>query len=476
MKASTDTGAPSAIDGIDLFETAKLRPRYWWLVALLMLQGLFEFFDFYIVGFLVSVIGPEWNLTFGQSSVILLTAGIGQLVGALPFAWLADRWGRKPALLLGMILYSLAAGACAFVPDGSWKLFAFLRFLVGVGYGGTQITLLIEIAPTRMRTIIASASGLIAPGGVLLASVLVANFLPAVGWRGLALLGFVPLAIVVVLYFSIPESVRWLVSQGRAAEARDILARFVDVPRDEIPLPRVPKEVRPARVRDIFLYPGRFWLIVFTSSGLGVAGFGVALWGPTIVSMLLKIEPAKAAEYFIYVSIAGITGRAIWTITPHFIGRWRSAFICLWATAVVITCAALFYPYFVAGIPAFLICLIVGSVFYDGGASNTSPMGTELYPVRLAGLGGGVVQMVSGFAKLIGPLILAFIAGSNNLLSPSATEAAITPGFLTLAAVAVIGATAMLALRYETNGVRMVTDEDEIAGAADGGRKKATLR
>ena len=99
--------------------------------------------------------------------------------------------------------------------------------------------------------------------------------------------------------------------------------------------------------------------------------------------------------------------------------------------------------------------------------------GTELYPVRLAGLGGGVVQMVSGLAKLVGPLILAFIAGSNNLLSPAATEAAITPGFLTLASVAVIGAIAMLALRYETNGVRMVTDEDEIAGAAGGGRRKA---
>lgn len=64
-----------------------------------MTQGLFEFFDFYIVGFLVSIIGPEWNLTFGQISIILLSAGVGQLVGALPFAWVADRWGRKPALI-----------------------------------------------------------------------------------------------------------------------------------------------------------------------------------------------------------------------------------------------------------------------------------------------------------------------------------------------------------------------------------------
>lgn len=446
-------------DAIELFETAKLRPRYWLLIVLLMTQGLFEFFDFYIVGFLVSIIGPEWNLTFGQTSIILLTAGIGQLAGALPFAWAADRWGRKPALIAGMLLYSVAAGCAAFVPDGEWVLFAFLRFLVGVGYGGTQVTLLIEIAPTRWRTILASGSGLIAPAGVLMASLLVANYLPVLGWRGLALLGFTPILIAILLVFLVPESVRWLVSQGRAEEARDILARFIDLPKEQIPLPKVPKEVRPVRIRDLFNYPGRFLLIVATSSGLGIAGFGVALWGPTILSMLLEIDAAGAASYFVYVSIAGIIGRAIWTITPHFIGRWRSALICLAGAAVAISGAALLYPYFLWGIPVFFLCLVVGSLFYDGGASNTSPYGTELFPVRLAGLGGGVVQMVSGLAKLAGPIILAVIAGSSNILSPEATRDAITPGFLTLAAFAVIGALVALRLRYETNGVPMVTDE-----------------
>lgn len=467
MSASTTP----QLDGIDVFESAKLRPRYWLLVVLLMMQGLFEFFDFYIIGFLVSVIGPEWNLTFGQVSIVLLSAGVGQLAGALPFAWFADRYGRKPALICGIVLYSIAAGCAAFVPNGSWMLFAFLRFLVGVGYGGTQITLLIEIAPTRWRTMIASASGLIAPAGVLLASLLVANFLPVIGWRGLALLGFFPLVIAFALYFLVPESVRWLVSQGRTQEAHDILAKYVDLPKDQIPLPRAPKEVRRARLRDIALYPGRFWLIVATSSGLGVAGFGVALWGPTVLTMLLKIEPAQAAGYFVFVSMAGIAGRALWTITPQFIGRWRSALICLVGTAVTISAAGLLHPYFVAGVPVFLLCLMCGSLFYDGGASNTSPYGTELFPVRLAGLGGGIVQMVSGFGKLLGPIILALIAGSGNLLSPEATEAAITPGFLTLAAFAVVGFCATLMLRYETHGVRMVTDEDDFQAGKVGSTK-----
>ncbi|MXO70979.1 MFS transporter [Alteraurantiacibacter buctensis] len=459
--SSATSLAPTG-DAIDLFDTARLKPRFWILVILLMTQGIFEFFDFFIVGFLVSVIGPEWGLTFGQTSIILLSAGVGQLVGAIPFAWLADRYGRKPALIAGTVLYSIAAGLAAFVPDGNWALFAFLRFMVGVGYGGTQITLLIEIAPTRMRTILASASGVVAPGGVLLASLLVANYLPVIGWRGLALLGFTPLLVALALWIFIPESIRWLISRGRPEEARLILARYVHVPLEQIPLPQPPSDTRAANVTDLFRFPGRVLMIVFMTMGIGMAGFGVALWGPTIMAQLLEISTAEVAGYFAYVSTAGMIGRAIWTITPHYIGRWRSALICLWGAAAAVIGAAFLYPYFIMGVPVLLVCLVVGGVFYDGGASNTSPFGTELFPVRMAAQGGGLVQMVSGFAKLAGPLILALIAGSSNLLSPEATEAAITPGFLTLAAFSVMGGIALLVLRYETNGVRMAISDEEL--------------
>jgi len=446
---------------LDLFDRAKLRPRFWILVGLLMLQGVFEFFDFFIVGFLVSMIGPAWGLTFGETSVILLAAGVGQLLGAMPFAWVADTWGRKPALIAGMMVYSLAAGCTAFVPEGSWMLFACLRFLVGVGYGGTQITLLIEIAPTRIRTILASSTGLVAPLGVLAASLLVATLSGTLGWRGLALLGFAPIGMVIALWFFVPESVRWLIAQGRGEEARKVVSQYVDIPYDRIPLIPEPARREPPRLRDLYRYPGRFWMIIFMTAGLGMSGFGVALWGPTVVSMLLRASPAEAAQYFVYVSASGLVGRALWTLAPHFIGRWRSALICCWGAAASIAGAALLHPYFIAGIPVFLICLIIGALFYDGGYANTTPFGTELYPVRLAALGGGLTQTTSGLAKLLGPVALALIAGSGNVLSPAATEAAIVPGFLFLATFAVMGGIALLLLRYETNGRPMVIDEAE---------------
>ena len=462
MTGAAPIAGAEAPDALTLFDQARLRPRFWILVGLLMLQGIFEFFDFFIVGFLVSMIGPAWKLTFGQVSVMLLAAGIGQLAGAMPFAWFADRYGRKPALLWGMLLYSFAAGFSALVPDGSWKLFAFLRFLVGVGYGGTQITLMIELAPTRIRTILASSTGVVAPLGVLIASLLVSAYSASLGWRGLALLGFSPIAMVIALWFFVPESVRWLIAQGRGAEARKVVAQYVDIPLDKVPLPSPPPPRAPARLRDLYRFPGRFWLIILMTAGLGMSGFGVALWGPTVVSMLLNVTPAQAAGYFVYVSASGVIGRILWAVLPQFIGRWRSALICCWGAAICMTCAALLHPYFIAGVPVFFLCLLAGALFYDGGYANTTPFGTELFPVRLAASGGGLTQTTSGLAKLIGPMLLALIAGSSNLLSPAATRHAVTPGFLSLAAFALIGAVALLFLRYETHGRPMAIDEAEL--------------
>jgi putative MFS transporter len=76
----------------------------------------------------------------------------------------------------------------------------------------------------------------------------------------------------------------------------------------------------------------------------------------------------------------------------------------------------------------------------------------ELFPVRIAAQGGALGNTVTGFTRLIGPVLLAMIAGSDNLLTPRATAEAVTPAFLLMGGVCFAAAVIMLFLRYETHG------------------------
>ena len=443
------------VDALVAFDQARLAFRYWLLIAVLMAHGVVEMFDFYLVGYLVSVVGPEWKLDFGQVAVILLAAGLGQICGALPLARAADQWGRKPVLLASILVYATAAGAIALVPDGNWIAFAALRFFVGVGFSGAlvaQVTLIVEFSPTRFRTVISNASGAVAPLGVLFASLSAATLMGQLGgWRGLAALGAIPLAFAAILLVLAPESPRWLISRGRTGKARDVIGDHIAT-KAELALPAAPAQPERPRLAELYAHPGRFWLVIVMVTAIGLASFTVSSWGPTIVSLLLEISPAEAAGLFVWISLAGMAGRAMFTVAPHFVGRWRAMLVCLFGSGIVLATAALFHNEFIGTWSVFFLCLLVGALLYDGGMTNVAPYCVELFPVRIAAQGGALGNTVTGVTKLAGPVMLALIAGSDNLLTPRATEEAITPAFLVIAAICIACALIMLFLRYETHG------------------------
>src|SRR6187549_1414732 len=89
---------------LDSIDSAELRPRYWSAFTSIVLLLVCELVDFFVVGYLVSAIAPLWRLTFGQTTIMLLSAGVGAMVGALVCGWIADRIGRKRVLLASAVL------------------------------------------------------------------------------------------------------------------------------------------------------------------------------------------------------------------------------------------------------------------------------------------------------------------------------------------------------------------------------------
>lgn len=405
----------------------RLSARYWATYGLIVAQLLGEIFDFVVVGFLVSALSSEWKMTYGQGAIIFFAAGLGAMVGALAFGNVADRYGRKWAIVGGGILYSVAAGAVALLPTGSWILFALLRFLVGVGYGGagsSQFALVVEATPLRHRTALASALAAPAALGVPLASASVALLFPTLGWRGIAALGFVPIVFAFGLAVVARESQRW---------------------RDATTTSRTP-----GRLRAVMADRRRATLVIVTQLCFGTTLTGVLLWGPMVTAQLLDLPLNRAAAAFLWVTLAGITGRLVFIWLSVRLGRRGSGILMGFGGALFLTLAACAQGWWIGAVPAFLLFLAAGQLFYDGGFANLNPYAAELYPPEVAATAMGLSSAAGGIGKILGPLSLGLIAGSGELISPKATQHAILPGFLILAGCCLVGGLCYLAIGIET--------------------------
>jgi len=179
-------------------------------------------FDYFLLVFVLSAIAKDFHADIGAvNSAIFLTL-IARPFGALVFGRLADRYGRRPILMLVVALYSVMALASAFSPTLMFLLV--LRTLFGFAMGGVWgigASLALETVPAKSRGLI---SGILQEGypmGYLLAAI--ANlFLPAVGWRVLLALGVLPALLILYIQRSVQESPAWTYERTHAAPRRGL--------------------------------------------------------------------------------------------------------------------------------------------------------------------------------------------------------------------------------------------------------------
>ena len=115
------------------------------------------------------------------------------------------------------------------------------------------------------------------------------------------------------------------------------------------------------------------------------------------------------------------------------------------------------------GFPLFVILVAASAFFVEGGFSNLAPYTVEQYGVSLGSRSSGLGQAANGVGKILGPLALALLAGSDNIIAPKATEAAVFPAFVFLGAIMLAVALAYLFLGIETHGRPIAQGDQERA-------------
>ena len=188
------------------------------VVAASFLGWSLDAFDFFLLVFVLKDIAEEFHTDISNVTLAILLTLAMRPVGAFIFGRAADRWGRRPTLMVDILLYSILEFASGFAP--SLTVLIILRALYGVAMGGewgVGASLTMETIPPHARGFV---SGLLQSGyptGYFMASIVYALLFPYIGWRGMFMVGVIPALLVLYIRRNVPESPSW--SKERAVES-----------------------------------------------------------------------------------------------------------------------------------------------------------------------------------------------------------------------------------------------------------------
>src|SRR3984893_16335141 len=180
-------------------------------------------FDFFLLVFVLKDIAQEFNTDISDVTFAILLTLAMRPIGAFLFGRAADRWGRRPTLMVDVLLYSFIEFASGFSP--SLTVLLVLRALYGVAMGGewgVGASLTMETIPAHARGFV---SGLLQSGhptGYFVAWIVYGVLFPYIGWRGMFMVGVIPALLVLYVRRNVPESPSW--SREAAVEKGGTLA------------------------------------------------------------------------------------------------------------------------------------------------------------------------------------------------------------------------------------------------------------
>lgn len=200
----------------------------WRALVLCLLLGITDGFDALVIGFVVPALSREFDVSVASLTPVTLAAVIGTVFGAMLLAPLADRFGRRPVILVGTAVFGVLTLAAAAAP--SILALIVLRFVAGLALGAVPATLIAygaELAPSRLRGTFVTIIGTGLAAGGFVGGFAAGFLIPAFGWRSLFIVGGVfPLILLVCALRLLPETAQYLAAVGRRAESQAALARF----------------------------------------------------------------------------------------------------------------------------------------------------------------------------------------------------------------------------------------------------------
>jgi len=361
-------------------------------------------FDFFLLVFLQSAIAKEFGTDIKAVSEALFFTLAARPLGAFVFGLLADRFGRRPILMIVILLFSGFSILSGFTPT-LWSLLL-IRGLFGFAMGGewgVGASLVMETIPPRLR---GPVSGLLQsgyPSGYFVASLAYFLFFDHIGWRGMFMLGVIPALLVFVIRMHVHESPAFEARRGRVR---------VDAIREL------------ARHWKIALY------VVVLMTAFNFFSHGTQDLYPTFLQKQHHFDTRTTGLLAIVMNLGAIVGGLSFGIWSERIGRRKAIIIASLLALPVIPLWAFSATPLMLGLGAFLVQVAVQGAW-------------GIVPVHLNELSPALVRgMFPGFAYQLGNLI----ASRNGPLQAGFAEAHGDNYGLALALVAGVAAVVLVVL------------------------------
>ncbi len=329
--ASTSTGHAAAVD--DIVARLERLPTSWWQVKARIIVGVATFFDAFdalAIATVLPVIVPLWKLAPQQIGFMISAGFVGQLIGALLFGWVAERYGRMTAMIWSIALFAVMSLVCAFAWD--YNSLLVFRTIQGIGLGGevpVAAVFISELARAKGRGRFVLLYELVFPIGLVSASLVGLWVVPHFGWQWMFVIGALPAFLALVLRWLLPESPRWLAVRGHTAEAQAAMA-LIERETEKAtgkplppPQPVVSTLDKPASLADLFgpLYLRRtlvVWVIWFAAY---FVNYGLSIWLPTVYRTVFQLPLDVSLRYGLITQVVGLLGTLICALSIDYVGR-----------------------------------------------------------------------------------------------------------------------------------------------------------